>query len=177
MFAAAYGCLAALLLFSTQSFAQEQSRERREIPVHIAAAEAELNNLFTQGRFAEALPAAEKYLAKAREHYGEASPSVAVAMMLLGAVYVELQRYAEAEPLLRRSLTLLETSRSATASDVIGALSGLRNLLHRQGRFSEMVPLVLRQVAIAEKAFGPRHREVGEHGTDRPRLRPSSDRQ
>ena len=69
-------------------------------------------------------------------------------------------RYAEAEPLFRRALAILESSLGPDDSDVASALNNLAELLRATNRFSEAEPLYRRALAIWEASDGSDHPKV-----------------
>ena len=71
-------------------------------------------------------------------------------------------RYAEAEPLYKRSLAIREKALGPDHPDVGTALNNLALLHHTQGRYAEAEPLYKRSLAIREKALGPDHPYVAQ---------------
>ena len=69
-------------------------------------------------------------------------------------------RYAEAEPLFRRSLAIAESALGPDHPDVATSLNNLAGLYRAQGRYAEAEPLFRRSLAIAEKALRPDHPDV-----------------
>jgi Tfp pilus assembly protein PilF len=82
-----------------------------------------------------------------------------------GIMAYTLGRYAEAEPLFKRSLEISEKSLGPDHPDVAGNLNNLGELFRHQGRDAEAEPLYKRAIAIVEKTFGSTHPElVGMYG-------------
>jgi len=70
-------------------------------------------------------------------------------------------RYADAEPLLRRALAINEKSYGPENPSVAAVLTGLAILIEeRFGRYEESEGLKRRALAIDEKSFGPDHPNV-----------------
>ena len=69
-------------------------------------------------------------------------------------------RYAEAEPLYRRSLAIVEKLLGPDHPDTAGVLSNLGQLCYWQGRYAESEPLLKRALKIRERALGVDHIEV-----------------
>jgi len=69
----------------------------------------------------------------------------------------ERARYAEAEPLYRRALEIVEKALGPEHPDVAASLNNLALLYHRQGRYAEAEPLYRRALEIREKVLGPEH--------------------
>jgi tetratricopeptide (TPR) repeat protein len=78
----------------------------------------------------------------------------------LAGLYNSQGRYAEAEPLSKRSLTIIEKALGPDHPDVATSLNNLAELYRDQGRYAEAEPLFKRSLAIREKAPGPDHPDV-----------------
>jgi tetratricopeptide (TPR) repeat protein len=68
--------------------------------------------------------------------------------------------YAEAEPLCRRALHVLEVMLGPEHPDVASGLNNLAMLLQDINRLAEAEPLIRQALAISEKALGPDHPTV-----------------
>src|SRR5207245_10623861 len=64
-------------------------------------------------------------------------------------------RYAEAEPLFRQALDIMERAKGAEHLDVAIILNNLGELYYIQGRYVQAEPLYQRALAIKEKVLGP----------------------
>ena len=80
----------------------------------------------------------------------------------LAILYREMGRYAEAEPLYRRSLEIREKQLGRDHPDVAGSLNNLANLYSDMGRYAEAEPLFRRSLAIREKQLGADHPDVAQ---------------
>lgn len=69
-------------------------------------------------------------------------------------------RYAEAEPLYKRSLAIDEKALGTKHPYVALDLNNLAGLYQAQGRYEKAEPLYKRSLAIKEKALGPEHPHV-----------------
>jgi CHAT domain-containing protein/tetratricopeptide (TPR) repeat protein len=69
-------------------------------------------------------------------------------------------RYADAEPLFKRSLAIREKALGPNHPDVATSLNNLAGLYLNQGRYADAEPLFKRSLAISEKALGPDHPDV-----------------
>ena len=78
----------------------------------------------------------------------------------LAALYQAQGRYADAEPLYKRSLAIWEKALVPTIPMLRQSLNNLAELYHNQGRYADAEPLYKRVLAIAEKALGPDHPNV-----------------
>lgn len=67
----------------------------------------------------------------------------------LSALYLVQRRHAEAEPLFRRTLGILEKALGPEHPDVAAGLNNLAVVYHAQGRLADAEPLFRRALAIA----------------------------
>jgi hypothetical protein len=65
----------------------------------LATLRTQVGQLFDQGKYAEAIPIGERYVALARQKHGEDHPEYLTAISWLAYAYAAQGRYAEAEPL------------------------------------------------------------------------------
>jgi tetratricopeptide (TPR) repeat protein len=72
------------------------------------------NELREQGRYAEAIPFAERALELGEDEFGPEHEVTAALLNHLAALYYAQGRYAEAEPLYKRSLAIRSSSRRRT---------------------------------------------------------------
>ena len=78
----------------------------------------------------------------------------------LAGLYDDQGRYADAEPLYKRSLAIREKALGPDHPDVATSLNNLAALYDDQGRYADAEPLYKRSLAIREKALGPDHPDV-----------------
>jgi tetratricopeptide (TPR) repeat protein len=71
----------------------------------LAALRAQVSQLYSQAKYGDANPIAERYVALARQKYGQNHIEYAAAISWLAYVYKAQGRYAEAEPLYKRSVS------------------------------------------------------------------------
>ena len=90
---------------------------------------------------------------------GLADPTARL-MNQLGILLLSKAAYAEAEPLLRRSLAIDEAAYGPEHPTVATALNNLAQLLKATNRLAEAEPLMRRTLAIDEAAYGPDHPDV-----------------
>src|SRR4051794_3980610 len=79
---------------------------------------------------------------------------------LADAPLKDLDRVAEAEPLLRRALDIRERVLGLEHPDVATSLGNLAVILTMRGRSAEVEPLLRRALDIRERVLGPEHRDV-----------------
>jgi tetratricopeptide (TPR) repeat protein len=135
---------------------------RAQGPDELASLRAQVSQLYSQGKYAEAVPIAEQYVALARQKLGDNHAEYAAAISWLANVYQAQGRYAEAEPLHKRSLAIVENAVGPDHSYAAAVLNNLAELYYAQGRYPEAEPLYKRALAIREKALGPEHPAVGQ---------------
>jgi CHAT domain-containing protein/tetratricopeptide (TPR) repeat protein len=127
----------------------------------LARLREDVSRLYSQGRYTEALPIAERYVALARQKHGDAHAEFASALGWQASVFRGLGRAAEAEALNRRSVAVAEEALGPEHPDVATWLNNLAGTYEDQGRYAEAEPLYKRSLAIWEKALGPEHPLVG----------------
>jgi tetratricopeptide (TPR) repeat protein len=81
-------------------------------------------------------------------------------MNQLGLLLMTKALYAEAEPLIRRALSIDEKSFGPEHPNVATVLNNLAGLLRATNRLVEAEPLMRRALVINEKSFGPDHPDV-----------------
>jgi CHAT domain-containing protein/tetratricopeptide (TPR) repeat protein len=91
---------------------------------------------------------------------GRENPQLATSIYNLAGLYQEQGRYAEAEPLLKRSLAISEKAFGPEHPDVASSLNNLASVYHHQGRYVEAELLLKRSLSISEKALGPKHPDL-----------------
>src|SRR5215510_14266344 len=118
------------------------------------------STLNSDGKYAEAIPLAERYAEAMRERYGPQHPEYATGLNNLALLLQNVSRFAEAEPLMRRVLVITEQSFGPNSPGVAIALNNLATLLRQTNRHGEAEPLMRRALAINEASLGPEHPNV-----------------
>ena len=118
--------------------------------------------LQTAGKFAEAVPVAQRQLELAKNAHGEEHPEVAVALNNLAALYKSMGKYDDALPLFERSLAIREkVHHGEDHPDVADSLNNLAVLYKNMGKYDDALPLYERSLAITEKVYhGEEHPSV-----------------
>ena len=147
-------CLALLLAFPQEGLSQQQD------PPEAEALNRQVLQLYSQGRYTQAIPLAEKTLAIREKALGPEHPSVALSLNNLAESYCTLGDSAKAEPLYRRSLAIYEKALGPEHPDVAHSLNNLAVLYDDRGDYAKAEPLYRRSLAINEKALGPEHPDV-----------------
>jgi tetratricopeptide (TPR) repeat protein/CHAT domain-containing protein len=114
-----------------------------------------IQELYNVGRYAEAVPFAEKAIELTRKQRGENRTEFAIAISWLAYLFEAQGHYAEAEPLYKRSLEIREKILGPNHLDVAKDLNNIAALYRDEGRYAEAEPLFKRALSITEKALGP----------------------
>jgi CHAT domain-containing protein/Tfp pilus assembly protein PilF len=132
-----------------------------------ATARAEVDKLLRHarslkeaGKLAEAARAYEQLVKKASAVYGPRHAVTAVQMNNLAKLYQAMGRYAKAEPLLLRSLRILEAELGKDHLDVAECLNSLALLYQATGQHARAESLMRRSLRITEARLGKGHRYV-----------------
>jgi hypothetical protein len=118
------------------------------------ALQRRIAELEAAGRYAEAIPLAERYVEAAKAQFGDDHPSYAAALNSLGRALYGANRAAEAEPILRCAASILEEALGATHPSVGIVLINLGELLIHASRPAEAEPLMRRVNVMLEEALG-----------------------
>jgi len=116
--------------------------------------------LMRAGKYAEALPLAEAMVAQLEK--GPPNKDFAGALNNLGQVYADMGRDAEAEPIYKRALAVMEKAAGIDSPDMAPELNNLAALYQRQLRYAEAEPLFKRALALREKGLPPGHPDIGQ---------------
>ena len=116
--------------------------------------------LYREGKYAEALPLAQRLLAIREKEFGPDDATVAMPLNDLGTIHYNLGQYAVAEPLYKRSLAIREKTLGPENAEVANLLNNLGDLYRAEGRFAEAEPLLKRSIAMREKTSGPNDPEI-----------------
>ena len=107
-----------------------------------------------QGNYAEA---ERQFLAAVQEseNFAPQDPVLAMSLNNLAEAYRAQGKYAQAEPLYRRALSIDEKVLGLGHPDTATDLNNLATLYFNQDRYAEAEPLYQRSLAIREKVLGP----------------------
>jgi len=117
--------------------------------------------LYQSGKYAEAIPLAERALALSRERYGLDHLETARGMRWLAILYQVQGRDAEAEPLYKAALHITEKALGPDHPDVATLLQSLASLYRIRGLYSQAEALYKRALAIKATELGPDHPDIG----------------
>lgn len=119
------------------------------------------SELYQAGKYAEALPLAQRAAELSEKALGPEHPDVATTLNNLAALYDATGQYATAEPLHQRALTILEKALGPAHPYVATMLNNLADVYRLMGAYAKAELLYQRVLAIREKALGPEHPTVG----------------
>ncbi|MDO8721860.1 MAG: CHAT domain-containing protein [Syntrophales bacterium] len=111
----------------------------------------EFNRLYQQGRYAEAIPIAERIRAIREKVLGPEHSDTAASLNSLALLYDTIGAYDKAEPLYRRSLTIYEKDMGPEHPDTATVLNNLAWLCAAQGRNGEALDLMVRAQKVDSK--------------------------
>jgi len=118
--------------------------------------------LYQQGRYADAIPLAQRALEIRERILGANHPNVSTSLNNLAELYRGQGNYAEAEPLYQRSLSIYEATFGANHPAVATSLNNLAGLYQDQGNYAQAEPLHQRSLSIREAALGANHPDVAQ---------------
>jgi tetratricopeptide (TPR) repeat protein len=95
-----------------------------------------------------------------RRRSGRSTPGFATDLNNLAGLYHAQGKYAEAEPLYKRTLAIREMALGPEHPQTALSFNNLALLYFNQGRYAEAEPLYKRALAIKEKALRPEHPNV-----------------
>ncbi len=130
---------------------------RREID----ALQNQITQLYDEGRLREATRLAKRALALALQQPRRDAVTVARCLNSLALMYEGQGDYANAEPLYKQSLTLVETALGDNHVIVGTVLNNLAEVYRQQGRGAEAEPLYLRSVKIGIRNFAKEPASLG----------------
>ena len=84
--------------------------------------------LYREGKYAEAIPVAQRSLILAKRHFGPGHPDVGVALNNLALLYFARGRYAKAEARDLRTVSLLERAKARETPHVAQSLGDVAGL-------------------------------------------------
>ncbi len=132
---------------SSSAFAQDAAWEGQ-----INAGRAALQ----QDKFADAERFFEQALETA-EKFPPGDPRLGRSLNNLAAVYYKQKDYDRAEPLMRRSLSVLEEALGSRNGDVAQTKKNLAAIYYLQGNLADAEPLLQESLSILEELHGPNH--------------------
>jgi CHAT domain-containing protein/tetratricopeptide (TPR) repeat protein len=129
-----------------------------QAPVALDALTGQIEAATAKRHWADAILLGQKALAIEEATRGANDPEVAGTLMLIAGWMRELDRYAEAEPLLRRALLIFEQSYGNTHEFTISAANNLAATLEALGRLDDANRIYTLTLDNMAKRYGPSHR-------------------
>jgi tetratricopeptide (TPR) repeat protein/CHAT domain-containing protein len=124
---------------------------------HLSQLNQEVEQLYQQGQYTQALDLATQSLELARTHLGETHPDTARSLNNLAGLYQAMGAYEQARPLYERALAIHEEVSGTTHPDTATSLNNLALLYASIGAYKQAQPLYERALAIYEEVFGATH--------------------
>jgi CHAT domain-containing protein/tetratricopeptide (TPR) repeat protein len=128
--------------------------------IDLNAIQRRYHQSYAAGDYATALAEALKLEAGKRARLGETHPDYGAALYNLGLVYGTLGRYAQAEEVYKRALSIKEKAFGANDLKVSNVLIGLGIAYWGQGKYADAEEIDKRALAIEERVLGPSHADV-----------------
>jgi CHAT domain-containing protein/Tfp pilus assembly protein PilF len=147
-----------LLLLSCALLTAAQEQEAQLAEANRLGQEAV--KLYQAGRYAEAVPLAERSLAIREKALGPEHPTVATSLSNLATMYRAKGDFGRALPLYQRALAINEKALGPEHLNVAIMLTNLANVYADLGDYVRDGALHERALAIREKAEGPEHPDV-----------------
>jgi tetratricopeptide (TPR) repeat protein/CHAT domain-containing protein len=120
----------------------------------------QVQQLYAEGRYQEALPLAEEVLTLFEKNLEPDHPHISAALNNLAALHDALGQYELAEPFMLKALAIDEKLFGPQHPEVASALNNLAAHYYYQGKYQQAIPLYRRALAIRETALGPEHLDV-----------------
>ncbi|MGB7445248.1 MAG: tetratricopeptide repeat protein, partial [Coleofasciculaceae cyanobacterium] len=121
-----------------------------------------ITELRNQGKYDEAIPLAERFLAIRKKVLGSEHPDVATSLNNLAYLYESQGRYEQAEPLYHQALEMYQRLLGQEHPDVATSLNNLAALYQSQGRYEQAEPLYRQALEINQRLLGQEHPSVAD---------------
>jgi serine/threonine-protein kinase len=118
------------------------------------------NTEFYAGNYARSDTLNRKVLAIDHRLYGSRHPHIADDLMNLGAIQLEFQKFADAEPFYREALTITRSWYGNNHPETASALTQLGRTLVSEKKYSDAVIMLREALDIQERVYGPVHPRV-----------------
>ena len=110
--------------------------------------------LYKAGRYEQAIEVAELALSTAEKGFGGNDLNVFTSLNMLGLMYCENGRFADAEPHYRRAVAIGENLRDSDHADLAGSFNMLGIVCHELNDYSQAEICYKRALAIKKKELG-----------------------
>src|SRR5271166_2525219 len=115
----------------------------------------QVQTLFKQGKYQEAIPLAEKAVELAKRVYGPEQPNTAKSLNNLAELYWRMGEYAKAEPLYQEALRICQKVFGSEHPNTAAILNNLALLYKDMGEYVKAEPLYQEALRIYRKVLGP----------------------
>jgi CHAT domain-containing protein/Flp pilus assembly protein TadD len=117
----------------------------------------QVQTLFEQGKYQEAIPLAGKAVELAKRVYGPEHPNTATSLNDLATLYWAMGEYAKAEPLFQEALRIRQKVLGPEHPDMAANLNDLGVLYQAMGEYAKAEPLFQKALWIRQKVLGSEH--------------------
>jgi tetratricopeptide (TPR) repeat protein len=117
----------------------------------------QVQTLFKQGKYQEAIPLAEKAVELTKRVYGAEQPNTAQSLNNLAVLYRVMGEYAKAEPLFQEALRIRQRVLGPEHPFTALSLNNLAGLYQAMGEYAKAELLFQEALRILQKVFGPEH--------------------
>jgi len=117
----------------------------------------QVNNLFSEGKYAEATPLATENLKIFREVYGDKHAATAMSINNLAMLYSNQAQYAKAEPLFLEALKIQREVLGDKHPSTATSINNLAMLYFDQAQYAKAEPLYLEALKIYREVSGNKH--------------------
>src|SRR5271165_1562714 len=117
----------------------------------------QVQTLFKQGKYQEAIPLAEKAVELAKRVYGPEQPNTAKSLNNLAELYWRMGEYAKAEPLYQEALRICQKVFGSEHPNTAAILNNLALLYKDMGEYVKAEPLYQEALRIRQKVLGSEH--------------------
>jgi tetratricopeptide (TPR) repeat protein len=121
---------------------------------------------FTRGNYTQAQVIYERMLVHRLNQVGTSDTALVADFNNLAGVLVAQEKYNQAEPFMRRAVSILDVAKEVDQLKVAEALSLLATIYMRQDKLAESEPLVRRALDIRRKNLSPDHPDLAQTLSD-----------
>jgi CHAT domain-containing protein len=149
--------LAGVVLLLLLAAMQDLSARDQEGKAEAMALYRRAESLKKANKMQEAARIYEQAVAKATTAFGANDSTTGILMNNLADLYRGLGQYDKAEPLLRRSLKIVESNHGKNHANTATSLNNLAQLYQARGKYDKALPLYRRSLKILEEKLGRKH--------------------
>ncbi|HWY92716.1 MAG TPA: tetratricopeptide repeat protein [Chthoniobacterales bacterium] len=117
----------------------------------------QIDELYREGKFREAIPLAEKVVFLTKRAKGEEHPDTATSLNDLAELYEAVGDYTKAEPLYQKALAIRQKVLGPDHPDTGTSLNNLAGFYLAVSDYAKAEPLYQNALAIRQKVLGPDH--------------------